>query len=282
MFKRIRRKLAAASRKRKQNAEVYAVARQGFDFASDESPSPGNLRKRIFPQECGSPPQPPDARVQKLAKPNNVSHLQFENDDRTSPGAAMRLSLEPKDESDDQQCDVQPQSSPRQQEEQKSLTGNEDMKFITLETPRQKLQALLLPPPTHQRTQALIHARQDLRAADSELATTAAELENLVAANSELEEQNDFEIPGAFLDDNAYAHRERRRLLMATIEKKTSFARQTLEYLEAQKSRLEADLEALQEQFLDDLERAVRDDTAANVLGAKVEGPGKSAFLWTG
>jgi len=77
-------------------------------------------------------------------------------------------------------------------------------------------------------------------------------------------------MPRAFFDDDTYTDRERRRLLIATIQKKASFARQTLEYLEAQKPRLEADLEALQEKLFDDLERAVRDDVAANALGANV------------
>jgi hypothetical protein len=276
MFKRIRRKLATAPRKRKRDPEVYAVARAGVNFASDESPSPSDPRKRSFPKEHESPPQLrteefPDAQVKKVAKPMNVSHPQLDSDDRTSPSAAIRPPPEPKDiESDNLQCRGRAQNGSCQQEAEESLTGNEDMKFITLQTGHQKLQALLIPQLTYQRTQALIHARQDLRAADSELATTAAELNNLIVAKSELEEQNDYEIPGAFFDDDAYTDRERRRLLMATIEKKSSFAKQTLEYLEMQKPRLEADLEALQEQFLDDLERAVRDDKAANALGAKL------------
>jgi hypothetical protein len=59
-----------------------------------------------------------------------------------------------------------------------------------------------------------VHARQDLRAAESDLATTAAEMDNLVVARNELEESDGREVPGAFFDDDAYADRERRLLLM--------------------------------------------------------------------
>jgi hypothetical protein len=156
------------------------------------------------------------------------------------------------------------------------------MKLVTLRKPNNKLQALLLTPTTYQQTQALIHARQDLRAAESELTTTTAELENLVAAKSALEEQDGREVPGAFLDDESYADRERRRLLMSAIERKISFCRQTLEYLGVQRPRLEADFEALQERFFDDLERAVRVDVAAKSSVSDVGNSGKEAVWRTG
>lgn len=155
MFKRIKRKLAAASRKRKRDPEVYAVARPGFDFASDESPPPSDSRKRSLPQEHETPPQPgieafPDARVNELATPKNVSPPQLKSDDRTNSCAAIRSPLEPKDqENDSPQSHVEAQSTSNQQEEHESLTGNEDMKFITLQTGHQKLQALLIPQLTY-------------------------------------------------------------------------------------------------------------------------------------
>lgn len=144
-----------------------------------------------------------------------------------------------------------------------------------------KFQARLLTPIVYQKTQALIHARQDLRAVESELATTTAEMENLVAAKCELEGQDGWEVPGAFLDDEAYTDKERLRLLTATIDKKINFAKQTLEFLKAQRPRLEADFEALQEQYFDDLERAVRDDAAATALASKARSSRKSPVLCT-
>lgn len=154
------------------------------------------------------------------------------------------------------------------------------MKFITIHTSNQQLQALLLPPFTHQRTRALVHARQDLRAVVSELTTTAAEMDNLVVAQNELEKQNCRGVPGAFLDEEAYADRKRRWLLMTTIEKKIRFCELTLEDHEAQRPRLEADLEALQEQFFDDLKRVVRDDLVACASRSKAGGSGKVG-AWT-
>lgn len=105
-------------------------------------------------------------------------------------------------------------------------------------------------------------------------------MDNLVAAQNELEEQDYREVSGAFLDDNAYADRERRQLLMATIKKKIRFCELTLEDCEAQRPRLKADVEALREQFLDDLERAVRDDVVAGPSRSKAGGSGK-AGAWT-
>lgn len=81
------------------------------------------------------------------------------------------------------------------------------------------------------------------------------------------------------MDDDAYAEKERRRLLMTTIKKKIRFCELTLEDLEAQKPRLEADLEALQEQFFDDLEQAVRDDLVACASRSKTGGSWKTG-VW--
>jgi hypothetical protein len=69
---------------------------------------------------------------------------------------------------------------------------------------------------------------------------------------------------------------------MVTLERKIGLCEQDLEGLEAQRPRLEADLEALQEQFLDDLERAVRDDVAAKASISKVRDLGKSCIWWAG
>lgn len=224
----------------------------------------------------------PEERVERLERPENVSHFKFDGDDCGSPDAVIRPPPGPKDkEIDDPQCPVSAQSNIDQQEVEDSVIGDEAAKLITLQTPSRKLRALLLPPCTFQRTQALVHARQDLRAVESELTTTAAELRNLIAAKSELEELDDREIPGAFFGDDAYADRERRRLLMATLERKIGLCEQGLEDLEALRPRLEADLEALQEQFLDDLERAVRDDVATKASISKVEDSGKSCIWWT-
>lgn len=49
---------------------------------------------------------------------------------------------------------------------------------------------------------------------------------------------------------------------------------------EAQRPGLEADLEALQEQFFDDLERVLRDDLVACAPRSNAGGPGK-AGAWT-
>ena len=42
-------------------------------------------------------------------------------------------------------------------------------------------------------------------------------MDNLIAAQNELEKQVSREVPGAFLDEDTHADRERRLLLMATI-----------------------------------------------------------------
>ena len=286
MFNKIRRKLASVTRKRTRDPEGFTRATPGFDSARDAFPWHDPWR-RILPKERRSPPQPgigarTDARVERLTITEQVSNLKLDSDVCKPPGAANRPPPKPKDdEIDDPQGLVRAQSNSHQQEVGESLVEDETVKFITFQARSQKLRALLLPPCTFQRTQALIHARQDLQAAEPELATTAAEMENLVVARSELEQQDGLEVPGAFFDDDAYADRERRQLLMATIEKEISFWRRKLEYLEAQRPQLEADLEALQEQFLDDLERAVRDDVAAKASVSKTGKSGKSAILWT-
>lgn len=289
MFKRFKRKLASAAHKRPRRNTVYDVSpRPGFETSSDGSPRPDTC-KRILPQERGSPPQPgigawPDARVKnkKLAKPKDVCHFKLDNDDGKPPSLEIGPPPGPKDkEIDDPQCPVSAQSNIDQQEVEDTLIEHEAAKLITLQTPSRKLPALLLLPCTFQRTQALVHARQDLRAVESELATTAAELRNLVAARLELEEHDGLEVPGAFHDDDAYAERERRRLLMSTLERKIVLCEQDLEDLEARRLRLEADLETLQEQFLDDLERAVRDDVSAKASVSKVGGSEKSCIWWT-
>jgi chaperonin cofactor prefoldin len=290
MFKRFKRKLASAAHKRPQRNTVYDVSpRPGFETSSDGSPRPDTC-KRILSQERGSPPQPgigawPDARVKtkKLAKPEDVCHFKLDNDDGESPSLEIGPPPGPKDEEiSSPQCPIRAQSNSNQQEVEDSLIKDEAAKLITLRTPSRKLRALLLPPCTFQRTQALVHARQDLRAVESELATTSAELRNLIAAKSELEELDDSEVPGAFFDDDAYAEKERRRLLMATLERKIGLCEQDLEDLESRRPRLEADLEALQEKFLDDFERAVRDDVAAKASVSKVGDSGKSCVWWTG
>lgn len=105
-------------------------------------------------------------------------------------------------------------------------------------------------------------------------------MDNLVAAQNELEGQDHRQVPGTFLDDDAYADNERRQLLMASIKKKIRFCELTLEDSEVQRPQLEAEVEALQEQFLDDLERAVRDDVAAGPSRPKAGVLGR-AGAWT-
>ena len=287
MFKRAKGKLAAATHNVARRARAYAAVRHLTDSSSDEEPLP-DPRERILAKKRESSTRPGitlkrKAVFKKPTKPENESQLNFDSDGRTAPCAANRRPLGPEDQEDDnpQPC-VRMQSSARQQEAEDSSIGNEDMKFITIRTPNQQLQAILLPPFTHQRTRALAYARQDLRAVKSELATTAAEMDSLVAAQNELEEKDYCKVPGAFLEDDAYADRERRRLLMTTIKKKIRFCQLTLEDLEAQKPQLKADLEALQEQFFDDLEQAMRDDSVACASRSKAGGSWKTGVWATG
>lgn len=287
MFKKAKRKLVTATHEAARRARAYVAVRHISASSSDGEPLPAP-RKRVFPKKRETSPRPGitlkrKAVVKNLAKPGNASQLDLDSDDRTASCAANRPppgSKDPEDNNPQPYASIK--SSARQQEAEDSSIGNEDMKFITLRFPTQQLQALLLPPFTHQRTRALVHARQDLRVVKSELPTTAAEMDNLVVAQSELEEQDYPEVPGAFLDKDAYAERERRRLLMTTIKKKIRFCELTLEDLEAQKPRLEADLEALQEQFFDDLEQAVRDDSVACASRSKAGGSWKTGVWATG
>lgn len=285
MFKSAKRKLAATTHKVVRRVRACASVRRPTDSSSDGEPLPDPW-KRNLPKERASSPRPGLRRkrktdVKNLAKPENVSELKLDSDDRTAPDVSIPPPPGSKDQEDvNRQPSVKRHSSPRQQEAQDSIIGNEAMRVITIHTPNQQYRALLLPAFTYQRTRALVYARQDLRAVESELTTTAAEMDNLVLAQSELEEQDYREVPGAFLDDDAYADSERRQLLMTTIKKKIRFCELTLEDSEVQRPQLEADLKALQEQFLYDLERAVRDDVVAGPSRAKAGGSGK-AGAWT-
>lgn len=286
MLKNFRRKLATTASKVARRARAHAAFRRPTDSSSDGEPLPDPW-KRILPRERASSPRPGLRKkrktgVKKLAESEkNESHLKLDSDDRTAPDVSIPPPPDVKEQEEVKpQSFARRQSSSRQQEAQDSIIGNEDMKIITIHTPNQQHRALLMPPFTYRRTRALVHARQDLRAVESELATTTTEMDNLVVAQNELEEQDYREVPGAFLDDNAYADRERRQLLMTTIKKKIKFCELTLEDSEVQKPQLEADVEALQEQFLDDLERAVRDDVVAGPSRFKAGGSGK-AGAWT-
>lgn len=287
MLKRIKRKLASAVRKRTPRDKVYsAVPVPRADSSSDESPSPGDSRTRIPPKGRRGSPQSeivakPDTRVKKLTKPENVSCFRLDSNYCKPLGGATRPPPGPNDkENDDPQCPVTARGNVSQHEVEDSLIEDEAAKLITPQTPSRKLRALLLLSCTLQRTQALVHARQDLRAVGSELATTAAELESLVGAKSSLEDEDSHEVPGAFFDDDACVERERRKLLMPTLERKIGLCRQDLEDLKAQRPRLEAGLEALQEHFLDDLERAVRNDVAAKASASNVANSGDSNIWW--
>jgi hypothetical protein len=211
MFKRIKRKLASGRHKSTRREKVYEEPLE----SSSDAPFKSDPWDRTLLQERGSPPQPeivakPDERVKRLERPENVSHFNFDSNDCGPHGPAIYPPPGPRDqELDYLQYLVRAQSNIHQQEVEDSLIGDEAAKLITLRTPARKLRALLLPPCTFQRTQALVHARQDLRAVESELATTAAELRNLIAAKSELDGQDGREVPGAFFDDDAYTERER-------------------------------------------------------------------------
>ena len=246
MFKTAKRKLATATHKIARRARAHAAFKRPTDSSSDGEPLPDPW-KRILPKERASSPRPGlrkkrKALVKNLAESEkNVSSQDLDSDDRTASGTAINPPLGSKDQENDspQPC-VRGQSNSNQQEARGSILGNEDMRIITIHAPHQQFQALLLPPSTFQRTRALVHARQDLRAVESELATTAAEMDSLVAAQRELEKQDHREIPGSFLDDDAHADNERRGLLTSTIEKKIRFCGLTLEDLEAQRPQMRA------------------------------------------
>lgn len=281
-----------------RRARTYAAFRRPTDSSSDGELLPDPW-KRILPKKRASSPRQGLRKkrrtgVENLARPGNasqlepdsdgckapcagVSNLNLDSDDRTVTCGAIHPPPESKNRGDDnpQPC-VKTQSSSRQQEAHNSSIENEDMRFITIQALNQQHRALLLPSFAYQRTRALVYARHDLRAVKSELATTAAELDNLVSAQNELEEQDHREVPGAFLDENAYVARERLLLLMNSVKKKIRFCELTLKDSEAQRPRLEAEFEALQEQFFDDVERAVRDDLVACASRSSAGGSGKA------
>lgn len=286
MLKRIRRKLAAATRRKPPRAEVYAVPKSRLDSASDGSLSPRDSRKPLLSEKFHSQQEPRlsakrGADSNHIAKSEDVSHLTLHhgephgNDVKSYPRPQVATQ------------EIKPEKtlikspSHHSELEERDSSESEVMKFITIGKPGREVRALLLTPLMYQRIQALVHARQDLRATESELATTAAELNNLVVAKNELEEQDDCEVPGSFFDDDAYADRERRRLLLSTIEKKIGFCAKALEDLGRERPRCVAGVETQQKQYLDILERAVRDDRSADVLPLKVENPGNSAIWWT-
>jgi len=282
MFKRIRRKLATATRKRTQRIDVNALPKPRFESASNSVHTPRGSRRSLLSPELRSPREARLAAKRNLfSKLENKSHFKLDRDElwgddigeRSGPRLTSR---------ENGQEDISPKAQDSLRElEDGGSPGFDAMRFITVQSPHKKILALLLPAAFYQRTQALVHARQDLRAADCELATTAAELQNLVSARSSLDEHDGHEVPGAFFDEDSYADRERRRLLMSTIEKKNGFCRQTMECLEVQKPRLEADFEVLQELFFDGLERAVRDDATADASASEGGDLGKSAVWWT-
>lgn len=286
MFKRIRRKLAATTRKKAQRAKVYASPKPRLEPASNGSPSPKDSRKSLLPKELQIPQEPKPA----ANRGEDVNHLvkseavPFPNLDRGEPYGDDVVN-DPRPQASNQEIKhdeslIETPSHPRDPKEE-NPSESTVMKFITIRNPSRKVQALLLTPLMYQRTRALVHARQDLRATESELATTAAEMDNLVSAKKELEEQDDREVPGAFFDDEAYADRERRQLLRSTIEKRIGSCARALKDLEREKRRFVAEFETQQERHFDILERAVRDDASAKVLPLEVEDPANSAIWWT-
>jgi hypothetical protein len=154
MFKRFKRKLSTAARKRRRRDKVFNARSES---SSGGSPTPDPWR-RILPKERGSPPQPgigacPDERVKKLANSGNVSRSKLGRDDRTTLGAAIHPPTGPKDEEIDKLRGTgRAQSNSHQQESKHSLIWDESVKFITLQTPSQNSQALLLSPCKFQRT----------------------------------------------------------------------------------------------------------------------------------
>jgi len=287
MFKSIRRKLVAATRRKSQRTEVYAVPKPRLDTASDGSPSPKDSRKPLLPKELQIP-QGPKPAADRGADVNHLvksEAIPFPNLDRGEPYGDDVVN-DPRPQASNQEIKhdeflIKPPSHPGDLEEEEDSSKSEAMKFITIRNPSREIQALLLTPLMYQRTRALVHARQDLRATESELATTATEMDNLVSAKKELEEQDDRGVPGAFLDDEAYADRERRQLLRSTIEKKIGSCARALKNLEREKRRFVAGFETRQEQYFKVLERAVRDDASAKMLPLEVEDPGNSAIWWT-
>lgn len=302
MFKNAKLKLSTAISKVARRARAHAEFRRPTDSSSDGEPLPDPW-KRILPKKRASSPRQGLRKkrrtgVENLARPGNasqlepdsdgckapcagVSNLNLDSDDRTVNCGAIHPPPESKNRGDDnpQSC-VKTQSRSRQQEAHNPPIENADMRFITIHTLNQQHRALLLPSFVHQRTRALVYARQDLRAVNSELATAAAELDNLVLAQNELEEQDYREVPGAFLDDDAYVDRERRLLLVNTVKKKIRFCELTLKDAEAHRPWLEANFEVLQEQLCGDVERAVRDDLVACASRSRAGGTGR-ADAWT-
>jgi len=270
MFKRLRRKLAGAARNKTKRPEVCAATTSLLESTSGASTSSRESLNLLPSDKLMLLPEPKvvaglGAEINDLSKSESVSHLRPENRlqlDDDGPADTYRRQKVTLQEKKREDSVVKVRKSSWELEERVPSDGPETMRFVTLRKPHSRNHALLLTPFVYRRSQALVHTRQDLRAVESELTTTAAEMQNLVAAKGALEDEDDREVPGAFFDDDGYAAKERRRLLMTTIDKKTNICKAKLEDLEAQRPQLAAELDTLQEQYLDNLERAVRDDLA--------------------
>jgi hypothetical protein len=133
------------------------------------------------------------------------------------------------------------------------------MKLVNVRYEKENYRALLLTPNTSSRVQALAHTRRDLRDLEPHLDATVARIGDLLSMNSKLTVQGEFEISGAFPDEELDAERERWRALTLATRNNLMIGRKTLEDLKAQKAWLLAELETLQEGFFKDLNSALRD-----------------------
>lgn len=263
-----------------------------FDSASEKAtPPPTESQERLLSQEPKSPAGPHLAATRN-AKTNNLSNTEdvspFDLDGHAGPSSmtANRAHHESKTQESEHMDDLTGKEGATHWDtywldEDSWSPADGPMKFIRVRREDRQAKGLLLTAAVYQRVQAFHGSRQHLRVLVSELAVNTTKMRNLVEAKSELEDQAYRKIPGAFVDENDYAARERRHLLMSGIESKLRSCRHALEIVEAERLTAEAELEAVQEQLLDDLERAWREHRPPTGSVPEVGNRGQSSAWWS-
>jgi hypothetical protein len=273
MFARLRCKVTALVRRTKSPTEVYAALRLiSFDSESEPSLSPTASKQLLlsvkpmrYTRQALAPKRGSELN---LSKSEDVSHLSLNDDDRLP----RVLSLQPMTQSS-----MKKWSMSRQAESERNLVAaarepfdppeaegsspepNSAMKLVTIGYENNNYRALLLKPQTLSWVQELAQIRRDLRELEWHLDATVARIEDLLSTKSELAVQRQFELIGAFPDEELVAEMERRPALILATENNLVIGKKTLDGLRAQRAWLLAELETLQKSLFEDLNCALRD-----------------------
>jgi hypothetical protein len=275
MFAKLRCKVTALMRRTKRPTDVYANSQPHYlDSDSDQSLSPTTSQQfllSIKPIKYAKSALAPKrgSGTNGLPKSEDVSYLSLNDDDRLprhpdlqpmnqSPMASWSRSRLAECERNLVAAAREPFDPP--QLEDTSPEHSSAMKLIIIRHRHENYRALLLPPHTLSRVQALAKIRRDLRELEPRLNATVARIADLLSMNSKLTVEGEFQVFGAFPDEEADEERERWRALMLATRNNLTIGRKTLGYLEAQRALLLAELEVLQEGFFEDLNCALRDE----------------------